>query len=475
MCFSGVVAAAGYQLREQSTSAAGNAFAGRGAQITDASLIYSNPAALTELSRAQLTLGGSWLTGSSHFSNASASNAAGLPVSGPDSGEVKLDAVVPHLFYSTPLNQRWSAGIGLFVPFGLSSDYDADFVGRYFARETGFSVYALQPTLAYRVSERLSIGGGISINYAQGVLSKNKDHSGMCESEAYLNQAYGMPVYQAAYCDSVYEVEGDDWGVGLNLGVHWRPTPSTRVALVYQSEVNYTLKGDSTITNTPITGANVGDNPMLLNVGDTLPAIDLSNGLLAVDPRKTEASRLKLTTPQQLSLSLDQQLTPAWSVQASAQWTEWSAFKHIVIESEQQGGSISASTQQPQNLAVSGYIGYIPEYWQDTWAVSVGTSYALNDAWQLKLGVSWDQDPTTDAHRTARVPTADRWWYAAGARWQLAEAWAIDLAYAYMAMEDTQVNEFEYNGLDQQIYNSGYSADYQASAHMLSLQATYLF
>lgn len=469
-----------YQLREQSTSAAASANAGRGAQITDASLIYSNPAAITELNGRQLSVGLSQLSGSIDYRDATATSTAGAPVSGADHGKINIAEWIPHFFYSHQVNDRLHLGIGLFIPYGINSEYDDDFIGRNFAQQTEFTTYTLQPTVSYRLSETLSLGVGLNLNYAEGTLSKFKDHSGMCELEAYLNQAYGAPVYQQAYCNSLYKVSGDDYGLGYTLGLHWRPTANTNIGITYLGKVDYELEGDSTITNTPITGANIGDNPTLLNVGDYIPAIDMTTGLLAVDPLKTEASRLDLITPKSLTLSLDQKLSERWSIQASVVWTAWSAFEHIIIQSTEEDGEISRNTEQPHNLAVEGYIGYIPEYWNNTWAFAVGATYQLNQQWTLKTGVSLDQDPTTNQYRTARVPTDDRWYYALGANWKLAENWSLDLAYNYIDMDKATVKEYEYNGLDKRLYSrSGafaqYNANYKLEAHLFSVQLNYQF
>lgn len=471
---------AAYQLREQSSSAAGNANAGRGAQITDASLIYSNPAAITELNGQNLTIGASKVTGSFDYYNAHATSTAGAPMSGADHGEVDINELIPHFFYSHQLNEQWHFGLGFFVPYGANTEYGDDFVGRNFAQDTHFTTYTIQPTIAYRVSDKLSLGLGLNLNYAEGELSKYKDHSGMCDLEDYLNDSYGMPVYQEAYCDSFYQVEGDDYGVGFTLGIHWRPTENTSIGINYLAEVEYNLKGDSTITNTPITGAFIDGDPNLLNVGDYIPAIDLTTGKLAVDPFKTEASKLTLVTPQSVTISLDHKLSELWSVQFSSVWTEWSEFENLIIKSDQASGKISRSTEQPQFLAVEGYIGYIPEYWENTWMYAVGVTYQASDDLTLKAGVSFDEDPTTDKYRTARIPANDNWYYALGANWQGGDDWSIDVAYNYIAMEEAHVEEYEYNGLNERLYSSAgsyaeYSADYDLTVHLFSVQFNHHF
>jgi long-chain fatty acid transport protein len=466
--------AEGYKLFEQSVSAAGNAYAGRGAQVTDASLVYSNPAALTELKGSQFSGGLNLIHATTRYKDATAQSANGMPVTGRDSGKLTLSELVPFAFYSDHLSEDISWGVGVYAPFGLSSNYQDDWVGRYFADETAIKVVAMQPTVAYKLNEAWSVGAGVSVNYAEGTLSKYKDHSGLCELGTNINALYGANVYNAAYCDSHYEVNGDDVAAGYNLGIHG-DLGSTKLALVYHSEVKYTLKGDSEITNTPITGANVAGNPNFIVVGPNLPAVSLATGKLASNSYLSEQSKLDLTTPANLAFSVDQQLTDVISVQASVNWTGWSSFESIDIVSDDTTPSISLSTQLPQNLNKPGYIGYIPEHWQDTWSFSVGTTVQYNDELKLKTGLAYDENPISGRHKTARVPTADRIWWTWGANWALTAKQSVDFAYGYMWMNKVSIDEHEYSANGVRIYNSGVQATYRNKAQVLAVQWNYQF
>lgn len=466
--------AEGYKLFEQSVSAAGNAYAGRGAQITDASLVYSNPAALTKLKGAQFSGGANLIYATTRYSDASAQSANGMPVTGRDSGKLTLSELVPFAFYSDHVTDNLSWGIGVYAPFGLSSDYNDDWVGRYFGDETSIKVVSMQPTVAYKLSQDWSFGLGVNVNYAEGTLSKFKDHSGLCELGTGINALYQRDVYNAAYCNSHYEVNGDDVAAGYNVGFHG-DLGSTKLALVYHSEVKYTLKGDSEITNTPITGANVAGNPNFIVVGATLPAISLATGKLASNSYLSEQSKLDLTTPANMALSIDQELTDVLSVQASVNWTGWSSFESIDIVSDDATPSISLSTQQPQNLNKAGYIGYIPEHWQDTWSFAVGTTVKYNEELTLKTGLAYDENPISSSHKTARVPTADRIWWTWGANWALTAEQSIDFAYGYMWMNKVSINEHEYNANGDRIYKSGVQATYRNKAQVLAVQWNYKF
>jgi len=467
--------AEGYKLYEQSVSSMGNAYAGRGAQISDASLVQSNPAALSQLSSAQWAGGLNIIDAQTNYRDVAATNANGAVVVGRDSGKNSLLEAVPFAFFADQFNEDIHFGFGFYVPFGLSSDYANDWAGRYFADETAIQVLAIQGAVSYQLTPQWALGLGLNLNYAEGTLSKTKDHNGLCETGPRINLIYQRDVYTAAYCDSHYEVSGDDVAAGYSLGLHGQPFHHLKVALVYHSELKFDLRGDSVIRNTPITGANALGLPNFIVVAPQLPAIDKTTGKLAVQPTLTEASRLALTTPANLMLSLDQQLTTDWSWQASLNWTGWSAFKHIEIVSDDAAPSLSLSTSQPQNLAKPGYIGYIPQYWHDSWSTSVGLTVQAQPDLQLKTGIAYDENPIRQRHKTARVPTADRLWWTLGANWAIDRHWTLDLAYGYMWMSALTINEHEFNALDQRIYQSQLQASFKNHAQVLGLQVNYRY
>ena len=490
-----VANAAGFKIFEQSTSAMGNAYAGRGAQITDASIGFTNPAALIKLGHSQYVFGLNVINLDGDYKNASATSAKGLAVSGPTQDKISSVSAIPHFHYYRPLSDVLGFGFSIAVPYGTSSEYSDDFIGRYFAKQTEFTVLAFQPALSYQVNDKLSIGGAIALNWTSGTLSKFKDHNSLCEIGAGINPTYSMlsqgtfnDVAQSAYCDSVYEVSGDDIKPSYTLGLHYQASESLALAISYHSAVSYTLEGDSTINNTPITGEFVAYTqnptkywtaPTIPGVvdGQKLPVVDLTTGKLAVSPEKIERSTLGLDTPQSVIVSLDHQLTDALSWQFSSTWTQWSKFTDITVLSDDSVPSISASTQQPSNLNSQGYIGYIPEYWQDAWAYALGVTYKLDKNWTLKSGIANDLSPVNGDYRSARIPANDRTWLTIGGKYQNyvkgQASWSIDMAAGMMFMKSTQVSDREYNAQDTALYNSGYQADYSINAYVVSVQFNY--
>lgn len=467
--------AEGFKLYEQSVSAMGNAYAGRGAQITDASLVYSNPAALTALPGRQLASGLTLIHVESDYQNVNAKSANGQSVVGRSEGSNSLNAPVPFFFYSQQVNDKVTVGGGVYAPFGLSSDYDQDWAGRYFADETAIQVIALQGSVGYEFTDGWSLGLGLALNRVDGTLSKYKDHAGLCELGTNINAMFGANVYQAAYCDSHYEVQGDDYAPSFSVGVYGEPLDGLRLAAVYHSETAYHLTGDSVITNTPITGANVAGSANYIVVSPTLPAIDKSTGKLAVNSQLVEASALDLTTPASLTLSLDQQLSKTVSWQASVAWTGWHSFRSIDIVSRAETPTISRATQGASALNSPGYIGFIPEHWQDSYSAALGMTWRLTNGDTVKSGIAYDESPIASAHRTARVPTNDRLWWTVGYGTNLTPNWHLDIAAGYMWMDRLHVSEREYNVQEVALYRSSLNVDYKNTALLLGTQVNYRF
>ncbi|NRA54115.1 MAG: outer membrane protein transport protein [Gammaproteobacteria bacterium] len=443
------VNAAGFKLFEQSTSAMGNAYAGRGAQITDASVGFTNPAALIKLGQAQYVVGLNVIAVDGELTNASAASANGAAVTGDYQEDLGSVSLIPHFHYYQPLSDTLGFGLSVAVPYATSSEYDDDFVGRYFAQQTELKVITLQPAVSWKLNDKLSLGGAIGVNFASGTLSKYKDHSGLCEANAIFD----------SFCDSFYEVSGSDIQPSYTFGIHYQSDDSLAVALSYHSAVSYTLEGDSTITNTPVTNST----GLVYN----------SPGVPSVTSLKTEESALGLDTPASIVFSLDKQINPELSIQFTTTWTQWSEFTDISIISTDTGSSISASTEQAQNLNSTGYIGYIPEYWEDSWAFALGITYQLDQRWTLKSGIAKDFSPVNNKYRSARIPANDRTWLTVGGHYQANDTWSIDFATGVMFMKESSVHDNEYNVQNVALFNNYYQADYNINAYVVSLQFNY--
>lgn len=285
-----LASAAGFALIEQSGSGMGNAFAGAAATAEDASTIFYNPAGMAMLSGSQFAVAGHAIDLSAKFSNAGTSRAAGGgaiplgPVSGGNGGDAGGVAFVPNFYVTAPIDDKWTAGLGVNAPFGLKTEYDSTWVGRYQGIKSELTSININPSLSYKVTDTIAFGGGV--NYQR--------------LKADLTNAVMTGV---ATPDAMATLKADDDAWGWNAGMLAQITPETRVGLSYRSQMKYTLDGTSNVVSS--TGAT------LLNANVTSD----------------------ITLPDMASLSVMHKLNDRWDLLADATFTRWSKIDTVNIVS----------------------------------------------------------------------------------------------------------------------------------------------
>ena len=405
--FSSISMAGGFALIEQSASQMGNAFAGGAAFANDASTIYFNPAGMTRVP-AQLVGGVHYVDPSAKF-DGTATDIFGGTVSGGNGRDAGENGVVPNLYITAPLGDGLFAGLGINVPFGLSTKYDDDWKGRYHAIESEVATVNFNPSLAYKVNSKLSVGAGINIQYIDAKLTNAVDQGSLCAPTYLSLEADGiLPPGSSAACaaltpqgaDGFAKVEGDNWAGGYNLGLLFEPSNSTRIGLSYRSKVQQKLNGKARFSSTIPQFAALG----LFQNGDINATINL---------------------PQSASLSAWHDLNSKWSVMADATWTGWDNFDELRVKFD--------SFVQPDSV--------VDENWDDVMRYSVGVDYRMNSAWTFRGGVAYDETPIPDArHRTPRIPGEDRTWVSVGLGYQINQSFGVDVGYAHLFVDDPKIN-----------------------------------
>ncbi len=200
--------ASGFALIEQSASQMGNAFAGASAFANDASTIYFNPAGMTRLNR-QAVVGVHLINTSAEF-DGSGTDPAGFPTSGGNGGDAGGLGVIPNFYFSTPLGNDLFAGIGVNVPFGLSTKYKDDWRGRYQAIDSEVKSVNFNPSIAYRVNNQFSIGAGVNLMYMDAKLTQKIDQGSLCFGLLGPAACTGLGLTPQG-SDASAKVEGDNW------------------------------------------------------------------------------------------------------------------------------------------------------------------------------------------------------------------------------------------------------------------------
>ncbi|WP_028240755.1 OmpP1/FadL family transporter [Stutzerimonas azotifigens] len=408
--------AAGFAINEQSVSGMGTSFAGRSSAGEDATTVFGNPAAMSRLKREEISVGAAAIYAKTDIKNASSTGAFG-PVSGSNDGDMVPFTAIPMGYWVKPLDEKVTFGLGVYVPFGLITDYEGGFQGRYHGDYSEVRVITIQPTLSYRFNDKLSVGFGTTINRIDGK----------------LESAVASPIGAA---DSRVKIKGDDVAAGFNVGVLYEFTPSTRVGLTYHSKVKYELEGSTRIS---------GSDPVL---GGMLNAYG-----------KYDAS-LDLTTPEVVDFSITHELNDRWTIYAGSAFTRWSRLDEIRVNNE--GVSPIAASQGFGSIAEE-------QNWHDTWSHAIGASYKLSPQLTLRAGIAVDQSPTNNQNRSPRIPSGDRKAFSLGLGWAVTPDMSVDLAYSYLKEEDTDIN------LPAENTSPSYVATYENSAHGFGAQLNYRF
>lgn len=400
----------GIAINEQSASGAGTAYAGRASSALDASTLYGNPAGLSKLKRGEVSGGFAVVAAKDDISDAHSS------ASGSNKGDSVPVAAVPFAYLTSPLDERFSVGLGMYVPYGIINDYESSFQGRSHGSYSKVRVITLQPTVSYRINDRVSIGGGPTINRIDGKLQNN------LATGAFNNGK-----------EAQISIEGDDVALGYNLGVMVDLSDATTWGLAYHSKVDYQLKGHTTVS----------DTPAIIPVAGKYGA------------------KLDLTLPESVDTSITHHFDERWTGYLGTTWTRWSRMKEIVAEN-------SGVSPLGQAFGLDS-IGE-PMNWHDTWSVAVGGSYQLDPQWVLRAGFAYDPSPTNNADRTVRIPVGDRKTLTIGAGYSPNADLTFDVAYAYLWENTASVSQANSSGLQ-----PAYSAQYDNSAHGLVGQMTYRF
>ncbi len=401
--FVGQAAASGFQLREQSVKNLGKSNAGS-LVGKDASVVSLNPAAMVNLDKrtVQSDLTVIDLTASFSGSGAILGN-PGAPLTGNNGGDPGDPTAVPNMSAVFPMSGslEWlTLGASVGAPFGLATDYDQGWVGRYRALESDVKTIDLTLSAAVEPTDGVSIGIGLIYERAEATLSKAIDFgTAICAASGNpLNCFNPAFPFKPQTMDGSFQVKGSDTNVGFVVGVQIAPNDRFALGASYRSQIKHQLTGDLDFQNVP--------------------------ALLANDPRfKDGKGSARLVTPSVTTLSAKFAVTDKVRLLADYQYTGWESLQDVTFKRDT--GTI---------------VGSEAFGWSGTHFASLGGEFDLSDAFTLRAGVGADKTPTNDTHRTPRLPDNDRMLYSVGATWNVSESLSVDLAYQYISIDSPTVN-----------------------------------
>ena len=404
--------AAGFQLTEQSSLGLGRAYAGAGIVGDDLSAVHYNPAGMTLLEGTRVQAGFTWI----------ALNADIDGVNGQSENGCLKGQAIPTGYVTHQVNDNLWLGFAMSVPYGMGTEYDKNWWGQHRGTNAKIYTFDMNPNIAWKVNDLISVGAGVSVQYAKADL--------------------GMGVMQGIHG----EIDADSWDWGFNLGLMISPTDTLRFGLAYRSAIEHNAEGDFNLSvNSP------------MQFGLTLP------------------SSATVKTPDTVMLTGTWEATPDLRLSGLIRWANWSNFDTLTIKNDTSGltgllgslGSIGVTLPG----SVTQMLGALGQYdiqnkWQDTWLFSVGADYRINDAFTVRGGIAYETSPIDDqTTRMAVIPDTDRLWLSLGATYHFNKQLQFDMGATYlmgvgdMDLYDNGQKIGEYQSLD--AYLVGFQAQYR--------------
>ncbi|VEG69111.1 outer membrane protein [[Pasteurella] aerogenes] len=413
------VFASAFQLAEISSSGLGRAYAGEAAIADNASVVATNPALMSLFKSAQFSNGGILIDSNIDMDGTVTAYAAGVDIA---KGSTTADnvipkAVVPHLYYVQPIDDKFAFGAGMNVNFGLKSEYDADYDAGVFGGTTDLTTINLNLSGSYRVSQGLSLGAGVNAIYARaeiertaGVLAtgvRNLATNPELRQEVVnnviaLEKAGKLPAGTSAKLGAVGGLAGrvnestvlthlEDktaWAFGWNLGAVYEVNERNRFGLAYHSKIDIDFKDRSALslqqTETGI-GTYVGNGGLTLHL------------------------------PEYVEFSGFHQLTDKFAMHYSYKWTRWSRLQDL--DAKYNDGRQAFRKE---------------EKYRDNSRIALGATYNVDDKLTLRAGIAYDEVAAPQIHASAAIPDTDRTWYSLGATYKFTPNLSVDFAYAHL-------------------------------------------
>jgi long-chain fatty acid transport protein len=405
--------AAAFALYEE--GALGMGFAGAfTAQASDASAIFHNPAGIAFLKGTQISLGGTLITPSTDFTGAD-----------PYPGAGRLETMnvgstpIPAVYVSHQISDRFVVGVGWNTPFGLKSAWTSPetFSGRFLSKQAELKGFSVNPTVAYKLADRLSVGVGLDIRLTSVTLERNV---------AVVNP-FTLTIADA----SDVTLQSDTaTNFGWDVGVLAKATEDLSFGISYRSKVKQDFSGNATFTPIPTGNAQL----------DGLVALQL--------PAGAQPATTSITFPSIVSLG------------AAYTWKDWTVEGDVVFYGWSSFASLPITVTGRPDLSSS-----VVEDYQDTHQFRIGVQRQIDETWAVRGGYYYDESPAPSQSVSPLLPDATRQGFCLGGSWHQGHV-RVDAAGWYVKFKDRSTD-----GLERDNFNGTYTG----KAITLGLSLGYTF
>ena len=299
---------------------------------------------------------------------------------------------VPTFYATIPLPFDFAFGWGNYTEYGLGTKYGSRWDLAADTRKTTMEQVTLNPNLAYKITDWWSVSAGIRGSYIR-FLNHKKPFYG----ETFNVAIPVPPVSNPAEADLNSRLKGDDWDMGWNAAMTFKPTDDLSIGLVYRSMIRHKIKGNFDLNGTVATAPG---------------------GIPLRQYHEHTYASAKLRLPESLTLGVNYNVTPRYRVGSAITYTRWSSLDRIEFK-------------------IGGGHGYTQKFdWQDTVRVGFGMEYDFLDWLSGRIGYTFDEDPTSKHHQSTMLPAGDRHIIGMGLGFKITENLTLDLGYNFIRMNN---------------------------------------
>ena len=380
--------AGGFQINEHSARAMamGGAFT---AVANDASAIYFNGAGLTQLTGTNFLIGTTAIAPVSTF--------RGVFPNVTEYGTEKKVFFPSHAWIAHRFSDNIAAGIGFTTPFGLETNWDPNWVGRYLAIQTRLFVFTISPVVAYKLSDQLSVSAGLVYSWANVKITSKSPQT-------------PFPGDAFATLDG-----SDNSAFGYNLGLMYKPVSKLSLGVSFHSQVNYNFDGTAT------------------TVGASQLASQLPNG----------SASAKLKTPLVLTVGIAYDLMPELKLSADFEYVGWSSYDTLAVD-----------FANPNYSDISS-----PRLYDNSYIIRLGGEYKLSESFSVEGGIYFDKNPVKPEYVNPTLPDANRLGFSCGVGYQVSKNLGINASYLFIrASQLTVLNSKEYYTDGNSPFNGTYNS-----------------
>lgn len=411
LCSATAVFGSGFAIYTQGASSLGQG-AATIAHTDDPSAIFFNPALINNLEGTQIQLGTTIVFPSRKFES---------DITG-ETFRTEPDVFFPStLFITHKFNDKISAGLGVFNPFGLATRWPDDWEGKYIATNSELTTFNINPVVSYRITPNITFAAGIDFLVLDATLERKLNLS-----------AFTFPI---PFPDGGQKFDGDGNGVGYNFGLLIEPHKDIAVGFSYRSEIKVDIDGDATF-----------DLPY-----GTPPIISLlfpnANG------------NADITLPQQVHAGVCYKGLYPLTFEVAVRWEGWSSYDQLKIQFDRPVAGAMETVEKKD--------------WENTWSENVGLKYQVSKPLAILAGYLYQDNPIPDATFEPAIPDANGHLFTIGTDVKL-KSFRLGLAYGYQILQDRKKNN---TVIDPISGLAAFSANgtYKSNLHMVGVSLTYTF